>query len=248
MSAIVIEVVDETHVRVCTINRVERRNAFDQQHYHALADSLADAASDAAVHVVVVTGTGSAFSAGQDLQELTALASGGSSGRSGGGQGSDGFPRLLEQLETFPKPLLAAVNGDAVGIGMTMLLHCDIVIVAAEARLRMPFSEMGVPPEAGSSALLPDAVGWQNAAELLFTSRWIDGTEAVMLGFAQRALPTDRVLADTLALAHRIAQRSPWAVQTAKRLLLAARGDRSRQARRGEDAAFVELFAGRSGA
>ncbi len=243
MSAIVIEVVDETHVRVCTINRIERRNAFNQQHYHALADALADAASDTAVHVVVVTGTGSAFCAGQDLQELAELASGGS-----GGKSSDGFPRLLEQLETFPKPLLAAVNGDAVGIGMTMLLHCDIVIVADEARLRLPFSEMGVPPEAGSSALLPDAIGWQNAAELLFTSRWIAGTEAVTLGLALRVLPQDRVLANTLALAHQNAQQSPWAVQTAKRLLLAARGDRSRQARRGEDAAFVELFAGRSGA
>lgn len=232
---------------MCTINRIERRNAFDQQHYHALADALADAATDYGVHVVVVTGTGSAFSAGQDLQELAALASG-SGEQSNEGQGSLGFPRLLEQLETFPKPLLAAVNGDAVGVGMTMLLHCDIVIVADEARLRLPFSEMGVPPEAGSSALLPDAVGWQNAAEMLFTSRWIGGTEAVALGLALRALPQDRVLADTLALAHQIAQQSPWAVQTAKRLLLDARGDRSRQARRREDAAFVELFAGRSGA
>ena len=125
---------------------------------------------------------------------------------------------------------------------MTMLLHCDIVLVAAEARLRVPFSELGVPPEAGSSALLPDVVGWQQAAELLFTSRWIDGAEAVAMGLALRVHPREALLAESLGLATRIAEQSSWAVQTAKRLMLAGRGDRSRAARRGEDAAFAALF------
>jgi len=236
----VIEVIDDATVRVCTIDRPERRNAFDQQHYHALAEALEQAALDEAIHVVVITGTGSAFSAGQDLQEMAALADGSASGT------NDGFPHLLDRLEAFPKPLLAAVNGDAVGIGMTMLLHCDITLIAAEARVRVPFSELGVPPEAGSSALLADVIGWQHAAELLFTSRWIDGAEVVELGLALRAVPRGEVLVETIALAHTIAQQSPWAVQTAKRLMLAARGDRSRAARRGEDAAFAELFAGSS--
>ena len=237
MSATVIRVGDEGQVRVCTIDRPERRNALDQEHYHALSDVLATAGSDDNAHVVVITGTGSAFSAGQDLQEMAALA-----GRTQSGT-HNGFPRLLEQLEAFPKPLLAAVNGDAVGIGFTMLLHCDIVVVAAEARLRTPFSELGVPPEAGSSVLLPEMIGWQHAAELLLTSRWIDGLEAVSIGLALRSCPKDEVLSETIAIATRIAQQPQWAVQTAKRLLLAGRGDRSREARRREDAAFAELFA-----
>lgn len=237
-----IEVVDNAHVRLCTMQRPERRNAFDQEHYHALAAALAGAAADDAVHAVVITGSGTAFSAGQDLKEMAALADGSSAGA------SDGFPRLLDQLDTFPKPLLASVNGDAVGIGMTMLLHCDIVLVASEARLRVPFSELGVPPEAGSSALLPDVVGWQQAAELLFTSRWVNGTEAVAMGLALRAHPREQLLAESLDLARRIAEQSPWAVQTAKRLMLAGRGDRSRAARRGEDAAFATLFGRNAGA
>ena len=93
---------------------------------------MADAAANDEVHVLVVTGIGASFSAGQDLKEMAALASGTASGP------HDGFPRLVDQLDTFPKPLLAAVNGDAVGIGLTMLLHCDIAVVAHDARLRVP--------------------------------------------------------------------------------------------------------------
>lgn len=238
MVGAMIGVADEGHVRICTIDRAERRNAFDQHHYHALADALGAAADDADVHVVLITGTGTAFSAGQDLQELAAISNGTAAAGASGG-----FPHLLMQLESFPKPLVVAVNGDAVGIGMTMLLHCDIALVATEARLRVPFSELGVPPEAGSSVLLADLIGWQRAAELLFTSRWIDGDEAVTLGLALRTSPRAHVVADALALATSIAEQSPWAVQTAKQLMLAGRGERSRQARSREDAAFIELFA-----
>jgi enoyl-CoA hydratase/carnithine racemase len=238
VSALVIRVSTDQHVQLCTIERPERRNAFDQEHYVALAEALASATTDDDVHVVVITGVGASFSAGQDLKEMAALAAG------TGGGAHDGFPRLVDQLDTFPKPLLAAVNGDAVGIGLTMLLHCDIAVVAHDARLRVPFSELGVPPEAGSSALLADVVGWQQAAELLLTSRWLDGDEAVAMGLALRAVPRADVLDHTVAIARRIAAQSPWAVRTAKRLMLAGRGDRSRTARRLEDAAFAELFRG----
>ncbi len=240
MSALVIRVTVDQHVQLCTIERPERRNAFDQEHYVALATAMGEAAANDDVHALVVTGIGAAFSAGQDLKEMAALAGGTATGT------HDGFPRLVDQLDTFPKPLLAAVNGDAVGIGLTMLLHCDIAVVAHDARLRVPFSELGVPPEAGSSALMADTVGWQQAAELLFTSRWIDGDEAVRMGLALRAVPRADVLDHTMAIAQRIASHSPWAVQTAKRLMLEARGQRSRTARRHEDAAFATLFRGAS--
>jgi enoyl-CoA hydratase/carnithine racemase len=233
-----IHALDNGAVRTLQIDRGSRKNAFDQAQYRGLADALVAAAVDDSVHVVVVTGTGDAFSAGQDLEEMAALAAGTSTGS------ADGFPALLAALEAFPKPLIAAVNGVAVGIGMTMLLHCDIVLVADTARMRVPFSELGVPPEAGSSVLFADAVGWHQAAELLFTSRWVSAAEAVQMGLALRVVPAAELTDSAAELAESIAARSPWAVQTAKRLLLAGRGSRVQDARRREDAAFAELFRG----
>ena len=231
-----IHALDDGAVRTLQIDRGGRKNAFDQEQYHGLADALIAAATDDAVHVVVVTGTGDAFSAGQDLAEMAQLAAGTATGP------ATGFPALLEALETFPKPLIAAVNGVAVGIGMTMLLHCDIVLVADTARMRVPFSELGVPPEAGSSVLFADAIGWQQAAELLFTSRWISAEEAAAMGLALRVVPAVELAGSTAELAASIAQQSPWAVQTAKRLLLEGRGTRVQEARRREETAFAELF------
>ena len=231
-----IHALDDGAVRTLQIDRGGRKNAFDQAQYHGLADALSAAATDDAVHVVVVTGTGDAFSAGQDLAEMAQLAAGTATGP------ATGFPALLEALETFPKPLIAAVNGVAVGIGMTMLLHCDIVLVADTARMRVPFSELGVPPEAGSSVLFADAIGWQQAAELLFTSRWISAEEAAAMGLALRVVPAVELAGSTAELAASIAQQSPWAVQTAKRLLLEGRGTRVQEARRREETAFAELF------
>jgi enoyl-CoA hydratase/carnithine racemase len=231
----VTRVADRDHVRVVTLDRTDRKNAFDQALYLGLAAALGSAASDDDVHCVLVTGAGSAFSSGQDLEEMAALARGES-------MGSDGFSTLLEQLETFPKPLIAAVNGPAVGIGMTMLLHCDIVVLAQSARLRVPFSELGVPPEAGSSALLGDRVGWQRASEILFTSCWLDAPSAVESGLALRAVADGDLMTEAVALATTIAQQSPFATQTAKRLMLEARGSRAADARQRESVAFAALF------
>jgi enoyl-CoA hydratase/carnithine racemase len=228
--------VDHTeHVQVVTLDRPERKNAFDQSLYVGLAAALHDASTAPDVHCVMITGAGSAFSSGQDLDEMAALARGET-------MGSNGFSDLLNALETFQKPLIAAVNGAAVGIGMTMLLHCDIVVVAESVRMRVPFSELGVPPEAGSSALLADRIGWQRAAEVLFTSRWIDAPTAVEFGLALRIVADDQLISETLTLAKLIAHQSPDATSTAKRLLLEARGDRAQAARQRESDAFVELF------
>lgn len=227
---------DHDHVRVLTLERPERRNAFDQEQYVTMADALTGAADDEEVRCVVVTGAGGCFSSGQDLEEMAAIARGEL-------HGADGFTRLLERLETFPKPLIAAVDGAAVGIGATMLLHCDIVLVADSARLKFPFTEMGVPPEAGSSALLADAVGWQHAADLLFTARWLDAHEAAAIGLALAVVPVADVVDRAVELATSIAGNQPRAVQTAKRLLLASRGDRSPSARARENHEFAAIFA-----
>ena len=219
-----------------TLDRPEARNAFDQALYRGLAVHLRSAAAADAVHVLVLTATGPAFSAGQDLNEMALLARGESLLG-----GAAGFTELLEALEAFDKPLIAAVNGAATGIGATLLLHCDLVVMADIARLRMPFAELGVPPEAASSVLLPQRIGWQRAAELFFTARWVGADEAVDLGLALRVVTVDELLPMTMALALEIAGKNPAAVRIAKRLMLAARGDVTGPARARENHGFVEL-------
>ena len=104
------------------------------------------------------------------------------------------FLRLLDALIDCRTPIVAAVHGPAVGFGATLLLHCDVVVVAHDARLRFPFTQLGTAPEAGSSALLPAAIGAQRAAEILLTSRWVSGDEAAAIGLAAVAVPADEVL------------------------------------------------------
>jgi enoyl-CoA hydratase/carnithine racemase len=128
-----------------------------------------------------------------------------------------------------------------------MLLHCDIVLIADTARLRVPFTEMGVPPEAASSVLMPQALGWQRAAELLFTSRWVSGEEAARIGLAMECVPAADLMERAMGLAQQIAANQPAAVRTAKRLMLAARTDLSRAARAREDEAFKPLFSRQPG-
>lgn len=210
-------------------NRPRRKNAFDETMWHEGAAALRDARADDRVRSVVVTGAGEAFSAGQDLGEMA---------KPPGGSEGPGFPRFMDELVAFDKPLLAAVNGVGVGIGLTLLLHCDVVWMAEEARLRAPFVPLGVVPEAASSFLLPLQLGHQRAAELLYTAEWIDAARACELGLASRVLPRARLLPELQALAARIAAQPLGALRYTKRLLLAVRSDGIRAARAREDAAF----------
>jgi enoyl-CoA hydratase/carnithine racemase len=208
-------------VLLLTLNRPQRRNAFNDQQYDDLRTALAEAQQDEGVHVVVITGAGGAFSAGQDIDEM-------GSGR--------GFTPFVDQLSVFDKPLMAAVSGVAVGIGLTLLPHCDIVYVGESTRLRAPFTALGLVCEAGSSLLLPLVVGPQRAAELLLTAQWIDAEQAVALGLAARLFPDQELLPAALATAREIAAQPPTAVQQTKRLLLATRLEALRAARAREDA------------
>ena len=216
-------VLEETRdgVLLLTLNRPQRRNAFNDQQYDDVRTALAEAQEDADVRVVVITGAGGAFSAGQDIDEM-------GSGR--------GFTPFVDQLCVFDKPLIAAVNGVAVGIGLTMLPHCDLVYVGESARLRAPFTALGLVCEAGSSLLLPLVIGAQRAAELLFTAQWIDAEQAVDLGLAARLFPDQELLPAALATAREIAAQPPTAVQQTKRLLLATRLEALHAARAREDA------------
>ena len=228
-------------IGIITINRPERKNAFTRSQYEDLASALRDIDTDDSVHVAIITGAGGAFSSGQDLKEMAEMATAVASGTPASSQPS-GFTVLLDGLETFSKPLIAAVNGVAVGIGMTLLPFCDIVLIDETARMRVPFSELGVPPEAASSILFADQIGWQRAAEILLTARWIEAPEAVEIGLALRTAPQGEVLAHAIELAKTIASKSAYSTRVIKQLMVAGRGARIKEARAREEALFAELF------
>lgn len=229
----VVEIEDADGVRVVTFHRPQVRNAFDFAMYRAAATALGEATADDAVRAVVLTGAGGNFSSGQDLKEMAAIAA---------GQGppgvETGFRGMLDAVAACTKPLLAAVTGSAVGLGFTLLAHCDLVLVAESARLRVPFTELGVPAEAASSYLFPMRMGWQQSARVLLTGDWVSGTEAVELGIALGARPEDRVLDEAVQLARRIAALPPASVQAIKRLMWDAHADAVAAARAREDDAF----------
>ena len=254
----VIRIDDADRVRTVTFDRPDQANAFDEALYLAVAGALADAAADDTVGAVVLTGAGRHFCSGTDLVEMAALAAGmsavpderGAEGAAAGGAGGEasgsghGFVALLDALTSFPKPLLAAVDGAGVGLGLTMLLHCDLVLVSDRARLKAPFAEMGVPPEAASSLLLPVRMGGQAAALALFTSRWITADEAVASGLALRVVPQAELRAEAQALAAEIAAHPLAALVATKQLLLDSRADAVAAARAREDQAFSILLRG----
>ena len=229
-------------VRVIAFNRPAVRNAFDTTMYQEVTAALRAADGDDTVGAVVLTGRGTAFTSGQDLAEMAAIATG--TAVDGAGQG---FMGLLECLIDLSVPLLAAVNGVAVGLGFTLLPHCNLVLVDAGARLRVPFAELGVPPEAASSVLFPAVMGWQQAARVLLTSDWVSPPELVELGVALKVCAEGTVLDETVALAARIAAHPRAATRASTSLVRAARRDAVVEANRREQAAFGTLLAGAVG-
>ena len=219
-------------VLLITMNRPERKNAFNNELWCDFRDALAEARQNDAVHATVVTGAGDAFSAGQDLSAMI----GGDSSQSGS---EYGFSSFMDQLCAFDKPLIAAVNGVGVGIGLTLLLHCDYVYIARGARLRAPFVTLGVVPEAASSYLLPALIGYRKAIDLLFESDFISAERAVELGIASQLCDPDELLADALERARRLAAKPLGSLRWTKRLVLATRQDQVAVARRREDDAFL---------
>lgn len=229
-------VTDAGRVRTITFNRPQVLNAFDTALYRAVAAEIDAARGDDAVHAVVLTGAGRAFSSGQDLDEMARLAAGESA--------ESGFPWLIDALQAFDKPLLAAVNGAGVGIGCTLLAHCDLVVIARSARLKTPFAELGVAPEAASSYLFPLRMGWQRAAYVLMGGGWLSAEQAVEWGLAFEVVDDDRVLARALELANEIAAAPLDSLRAIKSTMAASDRDAIAAAREREDAAFAELLGG----
>ena len=225
---------NQGRIRLLTFNRPQAKNAFNDELYDAARDALIDAAEDPGVAVVVLTGAESAFSAGQDLSEMTKA-------RTPEEAASSGFMPFVNTLQTFPKPLIAAVNGVAVGIGVTMLLHCDLVFTGERARFRAPFVGLGIAMEAGSSALFPQIIGWQNTAHVIFTSSFVSAAEAVDMGLAWRSYPDERLLVEVLNYAEQIAAMPVAALVENKKLLLEMRVPTVLESRPREEEALARM-------
>ncbi|MCK9904590.1 enoyl-CoA hydratase/isomerase family protein [Frankia sp. Cpl3] len=215
----------ENGTRWMAFDRPARLNSFSAADYRDLRLALEAAAADPATKVVVLTGNGRAFSAGADLSLLD-----GTSASEDRIQAGEEFTGLLEILAVFEKPLLAAVNGYAIGIGATILLYCDLVLVAESARLRLPFTAMGLVPEAGSSALLLARTRSPDALWAMLSSEWIDAGMAQRMGLAWRVVPDARLLDETADAAAILAVLDPISVTATKRLLTTGRADTARHA------------------
>jgi enoyl-CoA hydratase/carnithine racemase len=210
MSISEIRVHSEAGVTTLTLNRVERKNAFTQAMYGACADALAAAAQDPAVRVFVIQGHETVFSAGNDIADFL--------NRPPASEEAPVF-RFLRGLATFPKPLLAAVCGPAVGVGTTMLLHCDLVYAGDNAAFSLPFVNLGLCPEAGSSVLLPRLMGNQRAAEALLLGEPFFAEAAQEVGMVNRILPPLEANGYAQAQARKLAGKPLNALIETKRLL-----------------------------
>ena len=195
------------------LNRPEKRNAITFAMYQGLLRGLTEAQADDSIRAVLFSGEGAGFCAGNDLNDFL-----------DGPAFTAEHPVMgfLHTLAGFEKPLVAAVHGQCVGIGVTLLLHCDLVIAARGTQLSMPFVKLGLVPEAASSLLLPRLVGHQRAAELLLLGRPLDAASAERLGLVNQVVEETALLTEARALARTLAQQPNGALTATRRLL---RGD-----------------------
>jgi len=230
----VIRTEDAERVRTITLDRPEKLNAFNEALYAAATDALNDAAADPGIAVVVFTGNGRAYSAGGDIGDLAAAAEGSS--------GQSAFPGFVNRLATFPKPLICAVNGLAVGIGATMLAYADLVFMSSEARIRTPFTDLSVAPEAGSSFTFPRLLGRQNAAWMLMSSEWFSAEQCLAMGLAWKVCEPDALLDETSAYARVLARKPMGSLIETKRAIIASLVQPVTDAIERENQAFARLL------
>ena len=205
----------ESANRVLTIilDRPAKKNAITDAMYGDIAAALARAADDPGIGAVLIRGEGPDFCAGNDISMFAAAAAGEQDILA-----SNTGP-FLQAISTFPKPLVAAVTGRAIGIGVTMLLHCDLVYVAADAELRTPFIDLGLVPEAASALTLPERIGHVRSFALFALGEALSGAEAAAIGVANRALPADEVLRAAELAARTLAAKPLSALVATKALM-----------------------------
>jgi enoyl-CoA hydratase/carnithine racemase len=210
---------DVGRVRVITLNRPDKLNAFNNALLEALVIAAKAAAEDDGVHVVVITGAGRAFSTGADLSDLSQSVTDGT--RPAEAEESH-FDRLQTLLEAFPKPMIGAVNGLGVGLGFTILGYFDFCYVADSARLRTPFGQLGLSPEASSSYTFPLRMGWAAAARALMVGEWFSAQDVVDAGLAQARVADDQLMAVVMAFAAKVAECPLQSLVATKGLMLQA--------------------------
>jgi enoyl-CoA hydratase/carnithine racemase len=230
---------DSHRVRTLTLDRPDALNAFDEALYDATTDALLEAGQDPTVAVVLLTGKGRAFSAGTDLLEMHRMATDPDFER-----GKHGFVGLVDALAEFPKPLVCAVNGIGLGIGATVLGFADLAFMSTTARLKCPFTSLGVAPEAASSYLLPRLVGRQDAAWMLLSAEWISAAQAQEMGLVWQVCEPEDLIPTARRHAETLAARPISSLKAVKQTMTAPLREQIAAARERENACFAELMGG----
>lgn len=196
-------------VQTMRINRPEKKNAITQDMYAKMADTIEAYGTDNDIRALVITGAGDMFTAGNDLMDFS----------TGDPHETPPVFRFLQAIATCPKPLIAAVNGAAIGVGLTMLLHTDLVFVAESATFSAPFVQLGLVPEAASSMLLPAVVGMAVANDVFMTGRILSAQEAHAYGLASRVFADDALADEVEKIAQQVAASAPTAMKKSKDLI-----------------------------
>ena len=222
-------------VATLSFDRPAKKNAITAGMYEQFVAHLKTAAADPAIRAVLVTGTGGAFTAGNDLKDFS---------NPKFAQADSPVIGFMLGLATFEKPVVAAVEGIAVGIGVTLLLHCDLVYVADDASFSMPFTSLGLVPEFASTVLLPQIAGRARAAEKLLLGKPFPAAEAVVMGIANAVLPAAEVVAHARKVARAVTALPPGAVRDTKKLLRQAQAAEVKDAIMREASYFAPRLAG----
>jgi enoyl-CoA hydratase/carnithine racemase len=200
----------ESHICFIGFDRADKKNAITAAMYQTMADALKAGESDPLVRVFVIHGSPVCFTAGNDLEDFMHNPPTG---------GNSPVFQFLHGISTATKPIIAAVAGSAIGVGTTMLMHCDMVYAADNAKFAMPFAKLGLCPEAASSFLFPAIVGYQRAAELLLTGDSFGATQAHNLGLVNRVVPADELMALVIAQAAKLVELPASSIRVTKKLL-----------------------------
>jgi len=216
-------------VLTLTINRPDKKNALTRAMYQALGDGIDRAGEDPAIRCVLIQANGDIFTAGNDLGDFAAV----NSGDPAASSARDGGNPLLIALGRAKAPIVAAVHGRAVGVGVTMLLHCDLVYVAEDALLTTPFVNLALAPEAASSLLLPARIGHARAFAMFVLGEAVDGKTAASWGIANAAVPAAELFDRARRAAEAIAARAPASVQATKALMRDAPAIEAQMAKEG---------------
>lgn len=207
-----IKIESKDNILTLTFARPDKKNALSNAMYGALADAIVAAETDPAARVVVLRGEGDMFTAGNDVGEFAAMAT-------GAFKGERHVARFLQAIARASRPLVAAVQGRAVGVGTTMLLHCDFVVLAEDALLSTPFINLALVPEAASTILMPLRIGYARAYEMFALGETVDAKTALHLGIANRVVPLERLHAEAASVAQRLAKLPAGSLAATKRLM-----------------------------